>query len=373
MTTGAGVVPLTIEVCRTAQEFHSLRDAWTTLHDACTARSPFLTWEWLSTWWEHCRPRGELRIVCAHEGRTLVGAAPLMQVRTRYYRMPLTELAFVGDPTSDRQFFLDRTADGAATTEIWRFLLRNPLGARLIRLEQLPSDSRTLAMARARPRAFEAEESARLPYIGLAGAWTEYEAGLSRKFRSELRTRRKVFDSFGAWEIRHLRGPDAAEVLPAMAAVETASRKHGKGHAFLATPAHLALLQDFAALATPPRIECVASLLTIEESIAAYLFGIVFDGKYHAYNMAYLPEFAKGSPGKYLMHEAIRLSFENHWSEFDFLRGDFYMKDRWDPDIRTNWRVVHFYRGLRPQLMRWLVFKVRPALKAWRRAGRRQP
>ena len=40
---------------------------------------------------------------------------------------------------------------------------------------------------------------------------------------------------------------------------------------------------------------------------------------------------------------------------------------------RANVRIVHFYPGLRGALLRWLVFRLRPAIKRWREKRTEQP
>jgi CelD/BcsL family acetyltransferase involved in cellulose biosynthesis len=363
-------VALTLRVCRTPDELSSLAADWRQLDEAAVARSPFLTWEWLSAWWTHCREDAEPAVVTAYDGTTLVGAVPLVKRRRAYYRVPVVELAFMGDPASDRQFILDRTADGAATDAIWQFLLTNPLRVDMLRLEQVPEDSRTATRSQAFGNGPVVEVASRLPFIEIKESWATYEKGLSRKFRSEMRTRPKVFEAAGPWRLDFVRGPAAADWVARLAEVEIASHKMDGGRAFLATDAHRALLTAFAAASTPGRVECVVSALIVNDKVEAYLYGFIADGKYHAYNMAFLPTLAKGSPGKYLMHETIRFVFEAGCREFDFLRGESYMKDKWDPALRANVRIVHFYPGIRGAALRWMVFTARPAIKRWRERRR---
>jgi CelD/BcsL family acetyltransferase involved in cellulose biosynthesis len=365
-------VALTLRVCRTPEELSSLAADWRQLDEAAVARSPFLTWEWLSAWWSHCSGAAEPAVITAYDGTMLVGAVPLVKRRRQYYRVPVVELAFMGDPAADRQFFLDRSADGSATDAIWQFLLTNPLRVHLLRLEQVPEESPTARRAEALAGGPNVEVASRLPFIEIKETWATFEKGLSRKFRSEMRTRPKVFEAAGPWRLEHVRGAAAAAWVPRLAEVEVASHKMEGDRAFLAVDAHRALLTEFAAASSPSRAECVASLLVVNETLEAYLYGFIYDGKYHAYNMAFLPTLAKGSPGKYLMHETIHFAFDAGCREFDFLRGESYMKDKWDPALRANVRIVHFYPGPRGALLRWLVFRLRPAIKAWR-AKRQEP
>ncbi len=352
---------LEIKVVDGAAEFRALRARWNALATTSAERSVFLTWQWLLAWWEAVSPRADLKIVCAVDGADLVGGAPLMRRQGRYYGIPVTEVTFVGDGTSDRQFFLDRT-DGAATDRLWTFLLGNPFRATLLRLGQVPADSRTIGRGSALDSRLCVEDASRLPFLSTGMGWAAFEKTLTKKFKSEMRTRPKVFETFGAWKLVHLRGSPVREYIPRMAEVELASAKAAKGYPFLATPAHrrlLELLVDAAA----PEIEPALSLLTIDERVAAYLFGFLYDGKHHAYNTAYLPEFRKASPGKWIVHEAIRLAFESGAREFDFLRGEFFMKHEWSPEVRTNVRAVSFHPGALGGALRLLVFRARPFVK----------
>jgi CelD/BcsL family acetyltransferase involved in cellulose biosynthesis len=313
---------------------------------------------------EHSLGDAELRVVCLWDGPRLAAAAPLVRRRTTYYGVPVTELAFLGDPLSDRQYFL--AATDAALEDLWRFLSANPFEADLVRLEQVPAGCATVVSGTRVLPGIAVEAGATLPYLALDGDWASFERNLTKKFRSEMRTRAKVLDSWGHWDVVHLRGGDVRKRLPALAEVEAASAKAARGYAFLSEPSHLELLghvADAGVCGEGAPIDCALSALQVGGNIVAYLLGLLYHDRYHAYNTAYLPAFAKGSPGKYVLHQTIRFAYDSGIREFDFLRGDFFMKREWDPSLRRNCRVVHAYPGLRGSLLRFGVFGVRPVIK----------
>jgi len=357
-------VNLDIRVCSTGSEFHSLREPWNALMGRSERRSLFLTWEWL----EACRQTvflgARLRIVGCFEGSDLVGAAPLVQRRAWYYGVPVTELSFLGDPLSDRQFFLDAKGDGVATARICEYLATNPFGVDLLRLEQLPLDSPTILIAQRYFSRVEVEQSSELPFVPMAPHWSEFEKRLEPKFRSEMRTRPKVFDSIGEWNLQHVRDSGVSEMLDQISQVELSSAKASRGRAFFGVRENLECIRCFLSLASGAAVVPILSTLSISGRSVAYLLAFLYDDKYHAYNMAYLPEHRKGSPGKYVMHQAIRHAHDCGAGEFDFLRGGFFMKREWKPSIRTNCRCVHFYSAFPGNLLRWAVFKARPRIKA---------
>jgi CelD/BcsL family acetyltransferase involved in cellulose biosynthesis len=358
-----------VRVCTTLDEFSRLRGPWAELTRNAGARSLFLTWDWLHACLQAGVERGVPAIVCVYEGERLIGAAPLVRRRARYYGVPVTETVFLGDPRSDRQFFLDGSDGANATSRIWQFLAANPFRSTLLRLEQVPEESETLARGRTVVPEMEVEVASRLPYVPLKPSWAEFELTLDRKFRSEMRTRSKVFDALGSWQVAHLNGVTVLQHLEEIARVELDSAKSERGHAFFQKPGNMACLRTFIETSAGTDVVPVLSLLRITDRVVAYLLGFLYDRKYHAYNMAFLPEYRKGSPGKFVMHQALRYAHEAGATEFDLLRGEFFMKHEWKPALRQNVRCVRFSRSALGQALRWAVFHLRPRLKRRLAAG----
>jgi len=97
-TAAAG--PLTVSIESSSDAFRDLREEWDELLLSSDCDSPFLTWEWLYTWWEVYGGDKELYLVLVRspDGK-LVGAAPLM-IGYRDFRQPKRlhrrTLAFLG-------------------------------------------------------------------------------------------------------------------------------------------------------------------------------------------------------------------------------------------------------------------------------------
>jgi CelD/BcsL family acetyltransferase involved in cellulose biosynthesis len=186
---------------------------------------------------------------------------------------------------------------------------------------------------------------------------------LDRKFRSEMRTRTKVFDGFGTWNLVHIQGSDVLRHLQEIARVESESTKKDRGHAFFQKPWHLACLKRFIEASAGSEVVPVISELRISDETAPYLLGFEYDRKYHAYNMAFVPQYRRGSPGKFVMHQALRYAHDAGLTEFDLLRGASFMKLEWKPGVRENVRCVRFSRSPLGRSLRWAVFQARPLLK----------
>src|SRR5262245_6622158 len=76
---------LAVDVVDDVSRFNELREEWIDLLRSSSANNPFLTWEWLNSWWTHLGARCRLQILTARRGdRRLVGVAPLIASRGRW-------------------------------------------------------------------------------------------------------------------------------------------------------------------------------------------------------------------------------------------------------------------------------------------------
>lgn len=343
------------------EDFEALAPAW----DALLARSAtdtlFLTSAWLSAWWRAHGQKREMRVICAYEGDQLVSAAPLCARRTRYYRVPVKELSFLGDLTSDRQDFLAAPGQTPALEAIWGRLLAEPRGCAITRLEEMPAQTATVEAGRNVWPRFESEMTSMQPFLRVQSDWAAYEATLSSGFRSKMRTRAKVFGSWGSWHHDVIEGAAILGMLDETIAIETSSTKAMMGRSFYRDPVNRDFMQQF--LGACKGIRPLLSVLRVDGKMISFVLGFVYRKIYHAYNAAYLPGYEDGSVGTWLVHQTIRHSFESGLAGFDFLRGDSDFKSRWQPENRPHVRVVAFQSGPAYELLRLAVFRVRPWLK----------
>jgi CelD/BcsL family acetyltransferase involved in cellulose biosynthesis len=84
-------------VLKNTKEFAALEEEWEELYRHCPAATPFQSWAWLYSWWEHYGEGYELRIVAVRSGGLLVGILPLMIQR----RFGFKRLLFIGTGITD--------------------------------------------------------------------------------------------------------------------------------------------------------------------------------------------------------------------------------------------------------------------------------
>jgi CelD/BcsL family acetyltransferase involved in cellulose biosynthesis len=89
-------VTYTTELVTDGRVFAGLADEWGRLYRRCAAATPFQSHAWLYAWWRSYGRPGRLRLVLVHDGRDLVGAAPLTLVSR-----PVPALVPLGGAVSD--------------------------------------------------------------------------------------------------------------------------------------------------------------------------------------------------------------------------------------------------------------------------------
>jgi len=350
-----------VEVINNAGDFLALERPWNDCLATMRGGNPFLCHQWLRTWWASFGQGAELMVLLVRDGEDIRAAAPLFRVRRPYYGLPLEQILFLGTHTFDRLRFLVRGPDDESMRALWRFLQSAASGRTLVRLEGLPVDDPTIAASEELPGLWAQERSSCLPYIPIDRSWDDYRKGLTHKFRSEMRTRGKVFASWGEWRLDTCRGAGVRPHLAELAALESASAKLKKGAAFLADARNFEFMSALLTFTEP--VEPVLLRLLVGDQLIAYVLGFIHADIYCAYNTAYHPGYEKGSPGKWILDQAVSFAFAEGLTEFDFLRGQFSYKERWRPQARYSCRRLLFPTNLPGRVLRSAVFEMRPRLK----------
>jgi len=111
-----GRLPYHVGLVEDGEGFAALEGEWEELYRHCPTATPFQSWAWLYSWWEHYGEGYRLRLVTVRsEGGSLVGVLPLMVERG-----PLRRLLLVGSGVSDyldvlvREGWEERVAQAAS-------------------------------------------------------------------------------------------------------------------------------------------------------------------------------------------------------------------------------------------------------------------
>jgi CelD/BcsL family acetyltransferase involved in cellulose biosynthesis len=83
------------EVLTSAQQVGALRDEWRELLSRCSAGSPFLTWEWMMSWYETYEDEGAVRCLAVRDAKgSLAGIAPLFLSERRDSKLGRRQIGF---------------------------------------------------------------------------------------------------------------------------------------------------------------------------------------------------------------------------------------------------------------------------------------
>jgi CelD/BcsL family acetyltransferase involved in cellulose biosynthesis len=355
-----------VQIVDSEKAFLALRDEWNTLLSSSPSDNPFLTWEWLFSWWMVFRDARALRILTVrNDAGALVGILPLYCKRTFYYGLPVTEFAFIGTGLSDRQDAIAADADHTWFSKAVTALSREPPVWQIIRLEESPSDGILSQVSGPSGYSYARERCSFCPYLMLDTDWDAYLQTKSKSFRRDMARMRDRMTAFGAWELTVSTDPnDMSGAIQLMEDIERGSKKHGTEKSFWSDARNKAFFSTLSDVdGRGVRIDL--SIIRVNAVPVAYLLGLIYKKRFYAYNSAYKEEYHRAAPGKLVLQEKIKWCFErrDELAVFDFSRGDSYLKDLWTETIQVQDRFVFFNKGVKQTVLKYGVFHLRPVLK----------
>jgi CelD/BcsL family acetyltransferase involved in cellulose biosynthesis len=312
-----------IELVDNLDAFGRLEPEWNGLLHGSASDSPFLTWEWLHTWWRHLAGSRRLRIATVRDGGSLVAVAPLAIAR---HAVPwLSRLEFLGTGLAGSDY-LDliarRGLEGDCVRELGR-ALRSQRCA--LRLDHAPTASLAGVLAselRGCNWTVMRSPSDACPFATLAGhTWDTYLETLAAshrtRFRRYLNTLRKKFTvSFELAASERSR----RDALAALIAFHRARWGARGGSTAFATSA----LRDFHEDVTG---RALASgwlrlhVLRLDDVPAAVTYCFGYNSRFYLYQHGFNDRYRHYSVGLVALGLTIRAALEERALEFDMLYG----------------------------------------------------
>jgi CelD/BcsL family acetyltransferase involved in cellulose biosynthesis len=343
----------TLRIVRTIRELADLRGAWTTLMARGGIESPFLTWEWMYSWWEqYCAVDTERRLatVVAEQDGEVVGILPGYLRPASTLGVGLTEYAFLGTEYESTDYLQVIEADGAQTLlpAMLEALLRQEPSVDVVILEDVLESHALLATLREVASdggfSFETEPHRTCPFIAVGGEWEDYLGTLSAKMRKNVRrATRQLLDAGAEFTLvdRADEVPSAVRDLFDLHARRFDSKEEITGFSSDREPFHVAVSRRFLERDVLRLFRVRAGGRTIA---ALYCFEIA-NGLYY-FQSGLDPAWEKLSAGTALVGHAIKHAFDHRLALFDFMRGGEEYKFRWTSTVReivvarvgTSWK-----------------------------------
>ncbi len=361
---------LQTEVISDPEQFAALGREWNDAVERAAVPHPFLTHEWVRTWWDCFGTDAQLRIVVVRDEGRIVAIAPLMLERTRIYGMPVRRMRLLQNDHTPRTDLIVVDRQVEAYRAIWEVLTAGRDEWDVLQLSQILRESPTLGLfqqcAGEAGFATGTWASSESPYLELSGTWEEYLASLGSKFRSNVRNRLTRLTQIGEPVMEVL--DDGARILAAREdsmRLEASGWKEQEGTAI---NSDAAVQRFYARLAERAGAEGWLRLLflTVNGTRIATSYGARYAGRLFLFKTGYDPAYAKCSPFKVLTWFAVQASYAEGLREVDFLGDTEPWKLEWTETRRGHDWLFVFSDTVRAKLLYRAKFQVAPAVRQWR-------
>lgn len=331
----------TYDQVTTPEGFHALESEWNDLLQRSYADTIYLTWEYLSTWWEVYGAGHALWILTARDSsQRLVGLAPLSIGPGSGARQLMHELKILGGRCESTSEFLDFMIERGRETEIAAHFMQTIQAGQgpkwnLLSLPLTLADSPAMKVARAAleqwglPRTREREA----PYCSFPETWEKFLQTRSAKFRSTIRNRLKKLHSQHVVELK-IGGEDLALDEALLHIIKLNSNRWGTAgeafHTLKFLEFHRRLIPRLAA-----RGWLALMVLMVDGKAAAGRYDFLYGGKIWGFQGGWDAAYARLSIGTVMNALAFQWAIEKHGvREYDFGAGACRYKSEWSNGTR---------------------------------------
>jgi len=281
---------------------------------------PFLWAGWIDAWWQ-AFGKGRLQILATFEDGHLTGVLPL-------FRTPIG-LSSTTNYHSPQFGFL--TSNERATEHLAATLFAQR--AQRIDLSYLPSTDHSVAVtgetARAAGYRVLTETKEIVPPVDSRGTWEDYENRLRRKFRSELRRRRRRLEEQGELNLEVHDGTDRlSQLLDEGFRIEGSGWKEAQGSSIISHPSTHGFYTQVARWAAA-RGWLRLAFLRLNGRALAFDFCLEYNGTHYLLKTGYDSAYSTFGPG--MIHRYLMLSraFSTDISTYDFVGRFQAWKQEW--------------------------------------------
>lgn len=320
-----------IEIADGKDAFSELREDWQRLF-AVSGGVPFLSWEWLSVWFEFFgadRTPFILKIKC--EGET-IGILPLGSQNKKVFGMNLRRLGFLGEAQGGADY-LDLIAKERDKAEILPAVLeflKKESGFDVLCLENLARDSEIARFLKNQDKnnfRYQDSVGSICPQINLSGGWEKVlkESRRAGNFRRKLKKLEKTED-FGFRSVT-----SAAEIPEAFERFFVLHERRWAAHGGSELSGHprLAAFQRDAVKKMAQAGLVRFDELWAEGKCRASVYGLTGNNTFYYYNSGYDLDWSNQSVGLVLIGLSVKNAIERGDLLYDFLRGEENYKFDW--------------------------------------------
>lgn len=322
----------------------ALEPEWRGIYETSRCFNPFLSYEWLSSWWRHFGKGNQLCVVVAEQDGAPVSIAPLMRVEWAGF----TKLQFLGQPFSDYGDFITTDGTNSGVEPLLEFL-KYKLRWDALELRGIRGDSPNLpALQAAWPATARLNQWRRwtlAPFLPIRCGWSEYRDGRRKGLMSDTRRKIRRLEEKGELTYRECGTLERGLQLLDQFARQKSQRFAATGATdILANGAVLEFYKEVTRRLWDSGQVHISSLDLDHQPIATH-FGFIAGQRYFYYMPSFDSTFSLYSPGRLIVFNLIENSFLKGLGEFDFMNGSEPYKYEWASDERPVYELRAFTRS----------------------------
>jgi CelD/BcsL family acetyltransferase involved in cellulose biosynthesis len=357
-------------------ELNNLKATWNNLLKQSYADSPFLTWQWLYSWWQSYGQKYDLMILTLQQDQKLIAIAPLVYRTKSLGFLKIREIKFLGSSgvgSDYLDFILMKGAENTSIDTIFGYLARNEKKWDVINLTNIPDNSKSIDHVNKACKKLGyfniVTTSYVCPTVQLPSTWDSYFSTLSKSMRYNIR--RKYSKLHRSANIQYEVIREARDLDEAMQDLFRLNRlrmkaKNQRG-AFLDkkfTQFHKNIISQFFQNGF-----LYLSFLKANNTRISVLYNFIYNNVCYYYQSGFDPLWAKFSPGTAIFSSSIRDAIDNGMVEYDFLRGDEAYKFKW-ANAKKKCVSIYIYNKTSIGLsLRWIFLLKDYIKKAFRQAS----
>ena len=333
---------------------------WRVLASQGPFSGPFVDPNWMASWTEAFAPQ-EPVLVCARDGRRLVGLAALQRLVESWGGRRLAVLQSRTNAESFRFAFLSWKGRVDIQEQLWRALCHSG-GCDVIRIEHVPEGSPTLtaAVTVAGELGWRClvQPTLLTPWRSLSPA-TPWDDGLSHRFKRNLRRAERRLGELG--DVRFdvvTTGTGLKQALDVFYRLEASGWKGRGGTAVTQRPQVKRFYDGLV-----DRAEVWIPILRVcGDPVAAYVLRISGHNIF-ALKTGYDQAYSKYAPGLLLTSRLIRYGLDHGMEMLDLMADKARWKADWARELRPHYEVLLFAPTPTGRYAYWVRYGVRQQAK----------
>jgi CelD/BcsL family acetyltransferase involved in cellulose biosynthesis len=341
-------------------ELNDFETGWNRLLSRSLDNHPFLTYEWLTSWWKHFGKGRELKLFTAESEGAVSLVIPVMYSTHRVFGLKRCRVEFVTAPDSDYQVFLVTNFQQAARTlnQLIESIMEDASNADYVVFGEVPEDSVTARLLENVNRESIGVTRSVInscPYVPLSNDYERYLLTLDSNMRRNLKVgERRALKDYRVEFVRHDKIGTIEEAMNTFFELHQKSQM-AKGNRGLFSDDAKRRFHIDVANAFAEKGWLALFFLTFNDRPVSTVYSYEYNGKLYAYLCGYDPEYARYRPGYLAFKNLIKYGIEKKLREFDFLRGDEEYKTRWRTVVRNNLEFRIPKRGLKSRIYNWTM------------------